>query len=222
MIDPALLRALPLFARVNDRALAALAARATERAYEPGEVMFSAGSVPHALIIVASGRVRVVRGRDGRQHVVHEEGPGGALGEVPVFAGGSYPATAIAAEATHGIHVPAGALVAATREDPEVALVFLRRLAERTRLLVDRIDRLAAQGVRGRLAWVLAERQRAAGPGVPFPLGQTQAELAEELGTVREVLVRELRQLREAGLIEPAGRGRWVVRNLEALEALGR
>lgn len=207
MIAADRLAALPLFAQIDLAALSVLAARTNERRYELGQVLFAAGSTPTGLLIVVTGRVRVVRGRGDRQHVVHEEGPGGALGEVPVFAGGVYPATAIAAEPTTAFHVAADALMAAARKDPAIALVFLRRLAERTRHLVDRVDRLAAQDVRGRLARFLLERQREAGPGAAFRLGQTQGALAEELGTVREVLVRALRQLREAGIVAAEGGG---------------
>ncbi|HEU4699367.1 MAG TPA: Crp/Fnr family transcriptional regulator [Gemmatimonadales bacterium] len=226
MIDPALLRTFPPFARVAPEALAILARGALERRYAPEEVLYTAGSPARGLLLVVAGRVRVVRGRDGRQHLVHDEGPGGALGEVPVFDGGSYPATAIAAEATRCVLLDEAALRAAVRVDPEVAFVFLRRLAARTRHLVDRVDRLAAQDVRGRLARLLLERHREAGAGADagadagFALGRTQLEVAEELGTVREVLVRALRELRAAGLVESAGRGRYRVRDARALAAL--
>jgi DNA-binding FadR family transcriptional regulator len=48
----------------------------------------------------------------------------------------------------------------------------------------------------------------------------TQAALAEELGTVREVAVRALRALRRAGLVEAAGRGRLRVINRTGLRLL--
>jgi hypothetical protein len=44
--------------------------------------------------------------------------------------------------------------------------------------------------------------------------------LAEELGTVKEVIVRELRTLRRLRLIEPMGRGLYRVIDLPALRAL--
>ena len=47
-----------------------------------------------------------------------------------------------------------------------------------------------------------------AGGSGAFTLGATQAEVAEELGTVREVVVKELRALRAAGVLRSAGRGR--------------
>ena len=106
------------------------------------------------------------------------------------------------------------------RSSPETSLLFLHRLGERTRHLVDRIDGLAAQDVNARLARLLQTRQQAVGPGVPFTLGRTQLETAEELGTVREVVVRALRELRQDGIIQSAGRGRYLVRDARRLARL--
>jgi len=50
--------------------------------------------------------------------------------------------------------------------------------------------------------------------------GGTQTEVAEELGTVREVLVRGLRELRDARVIAPAGRGRFRVLDAARLRRL--
>jgi CRP-like cAMP-binding protein len=220
MIDPSVLAGLPLFTNLPPAALAALAHQAIERRYSAGQVLYRAGSTPVGLLVILEGRVRVVRGRSGRQHLVHEERPGGALGEVPVFGGGAYPATAIAADPTRCLLLFTNALLAAARSSPETALVFLQRLGERTRNLVDRVDSLAAQGVNGRLARLLLTRERAVGPGAAFVLGRTQAEVAEQLGTVREVLVRALRALRQAGIIESGGRGRYLVRDTSRLTAI--
>jgi CRP/FNR family transcriptional regulator len=220
MVDPESLRKLPLFASLPPAAAAGLAARAVERRFAPGAVLYTAGSTPAGLLVILEGRVRVVRGRGGRQHLVHEEGPGGALGEVPVFSGGAYPATAIAAEPTRCVLLSTAALQATVRDHPDVAFLFLRRLAERTRLLVDRVDGLAGRDVAGRLARLMLERQRTDGASAGITLGRTQAEVAEALGTVREVVVRALRQLRDDGLIEAAGRGRYRIRDAKALTRL--
>jgi CRP-like cAMP-binding protein len=57
-------------------------------------------------------------------------------------------------------------------------------------------------------------------PGQPvFTPGGTQLQIAEELGTVREGVVRALRELRRAGLIEAAGQGRIRVADAAALRA---
>src|SRR3954463_15698990 len=92
------LAALPLFADAPPRVVAALARRAVEVRYEPGAVLFLSGSRPRGWYVVIEGLVRVVRGSGARQHVIHTEGPGGTLGEVPLFGGETHPATGIAAE----------------------------------------------------------------------------------------------------------------------------
>jgi len=219
MIDPCLLSNVPLFAHLSAELVANLAHRSVERRFAAGQLLYAAGTVPAGLLVVLEGRVRVIRG-NGRQHVIHEEGPGGALGEVPVFDGGTYPATAIAGEPTRCLLLPTEALRSAIRSSPETSLLFLHRLGERTRHLVDRLDGLAVQDVNARLARLLQTRQEAVGPGAPFRLGRTQLETAEELGTVREVVVRTLRELRQQGIIESAGRGRYVVRDDRRLASL--
>ena len=54
----------------------------------------------------------------------------------------------------------------------------------------------------------------------PFSLGMTQNELAVELGTVREVVVRSLRELRESRAIASLGSGRYRVESLETLQKM--
>jgi CRP-like cAMP-binding protein len=104
------------------------------------------------------------------------------------------------------------------RADPEVAWLLLRRLAGRVRTLVEQLDRLAARDVGARLAEYLLARAPEDG-GAALTLGAPQARVAEELGTVREVLVRELRQFRAEGLLRSAGRGRYEIVDRGALEA---
>lgn len=199
----------PLFEGISPAARRELEARAVPRKFRAGEVLFTAGSPARGLFIITAGRVRVLRGADGRASVVHIEGPGGTLGEVPLFDGGGYPATAIAQEDTQCLVITPAVLKAAMALDPGVGWAIARALAARVRDLVQRLDRYAAQNVTERLAgWM---RERAVDGEVT--LGQTQQQLAEELGTVREVLVRSLRELRNRGEIESAGRGRYRVRD---------
>jgi CRP-like cAMP-binding protein len=153
--------------------------------------------------------------------VLHEEGPGGTLGEVPLFERDGYPATAVAAEHTTCLVLGRDAIAAAMRADPELAWRFLARLAARVRTLVERIDGLAARSVPQRLAALLAARHETSGRARdPVSLGGTQQEVAEELGTVREVVVRAVRTLCAAGAIEPLGRGRYRVRDADRLREL--
>lgn len=211
--------ALPLLSGLDPGAVAALLDRGTERRAGRGETLFRAGDPARGLFLIVEGRVRIVRETIGRGQVVHEEGPGGTLGEIPLFTGCPYPATATATESTRCLVFPLVAVRSAVAVDPELAFRLLGTLATRVRGLIDRLDRLVFAGVRARLAaWILERRRTAIGPVVS--LGLSQERLAEELGTVREVVVRELRSLREAGVVRSKGAGRLEVIDPARLEAI--
>jgi CRP/FNR family transcriptional regulator len=207
-----------LFSGISAAGRRELEARGVVRRFKAGEVLFSLGTPARGLFVIVEGRVRVTRGRHGRPHVVHEEGPGGTLGEVPLFDGGGYPATAVAREATRCVVYTPEVIAAAMAADPKVGWAIARALARRVRALVERLDRFAARDITSRLAAVLVERQRS-GRG-DLTLGQTHQQLAEELGTVREVVVRSLRELRRRGAIASAGRGRYRVTDSRLLAAI--
>ncbi len=208
MIEQATLERVPFFGSLNARARRELALRAVLRSFAPEETLWQAGMEAHSLFVVLEGEVRVVRVSKGRQYVIHTEGPGGTLGDVPLFEGATYPATAIAARRTLCIAVSRDAIWSAIKEDPELAFTLLSRLAGRVRHLVDRLDGLVAHNVGARLAAFLLARHQASRSGI-ITLGGTQLAVAEELGTVREVVVRLLRELREAGVIRSLERGRY-------------
>ena len=213
------LDSLPLFAGLAAETRRRLTEGAVARTYAAGTTLFRAGTEPAGVFVVLSGRIRVIRSREGRQYVVHTEGPGGTLAEVPFFEGGLLPATAVAIESSRCLVLARPALRAAMRDDPAVAWLFLHRLSTRVRELVERLDRASTQSIPSRLAAFLLTRG-SVDEAKPFSLGMTQAELAEELGTVREVVVRGLARLRDAGVIAAAGRGRYVITDRASLSEL--
>lgn len=195
---------------LGDRARSALLAAAVERSFATNEVLYLAGSPAQLLYLVVEGRVRLVRESGGRTIYIHDEQRGGCLGEVPLFEGTTYPATAMASEPTRCMVLQRDSILAVVREEPELALAILARLAARVRQLVERIDRNTSRSTLGRLAEHLLARSTAS-RGRAFTLGSSQRQVAEELGTVRELVVRGLRELRDQGAIEALGSGRYVV-----------
>ena len=222
MTPPLAVDATPMFAGLNAAALRTLRARSIERHFAADEVLFIAGAPSRGLFVILEGSVRVVRSRDGRQHVIHLEGPGGTLGEVPLYGGGEYPATAIAATETRCAVIGKETLRTMMVDDPQLSWRLLEKLARRVRGLVERVDALATQDVAARLAAHILARTAAAGGREVATLDGTQADLAEELGTVREVVVRQLRALERDGVMRRLTRGRYEILRLDALrEAAG-
>jgi CRP/FNR family transcriptional regulator, dissimilatory nitrate respiration regulator len=196
-----------------------LAAAAVERRYAPRATLYRAGDPANGLYLVLSGRVRVARETQARTELLHVEEAGGVLGEIPVFGGGEFPATATAATPTRCAHLPLDAVERLLREDAAFARFALRRLAVRARGLLRRIDELTATTVTARVAEYVLARAESAGAS-DFTLGMSQAELAAELGTAREVIVRSLGALVESGALARTGRSRFAVRRPTMLRAL--
>lgn len=207
------------FDTLPEASRARIAGAAIERRYARGATLYRAGDPANGLYFLLSGRVRVSRESHSRTELLHVEEAGGVLGEIPVFGGGDFPATATAAAPTRCAHLPVSAVERLLREDPAFARFALRRLAIRARGLLRRIDDLTASTITARVAgYVLARAEASAGRD--FTLGMSQAELAAELGTAREVIVRSLGALVESGALARTGRSRFTIRRLTTLRAI--
>lgn len=192
------------------------------RTLEAGQTLFEEGAPCTGLFIITAGRVEVrqVSWR-GREQVFHAEGPGATLGEGPLFDGGGYIASAVAAAPTRVLFLARPHVLALCRRHPAVALSVIEALARRVRHFADLVSDLAFRPVRERVAHYLGT---ASGSplvaGTEMTLDLTQAQLAARLGTVRELVARALAQLERAGVISRAGR-RVIIRDPVRLRALG-
>jgi len=220
-----LLRKLPIFSELADDAIARLAERCVQRTVGSGVTLFTAGEDCRGLYIVDAGRVRVFRVSDeGREQVLHIEGPGRPVGELPLFDGGVYPASAVTIEPSTLVFLPRPDFEALYRAHPDMAQAIIRGLGRRLRHLVHVTETLAFRDVAARLAFLIAgyadESGHATEVGVEITLGRTREELAREIGTARESVSRAFRQLQRGGLILPLDRGRIVIPNVETLRSL--
>ena len=105
---------------------------------------------------------------------------------------------------------------------PQVALKVLRVVGARLRRLVGIIEELSFTTVRHRLASFLmrlAQKEgKASAAGVEITLPASNQELASHIGTVRELVSRNLSRLQAEGMLKIDGRT-VTISNLKALEA---
>lgn len=190
--------------RGEDRA--ALAACAEVRPLAKGERAFEEDHPPEGVFLILSGRMHLVRSSaSGREQVLHEEGPGVTLGEVPVFDGGGYVGSAVAAEESVLLFVPRAPLLASIARNPESAAQVIAVLARRVRKFAALVEDLSLRDVTQRTArYLLREAGRAGTSSLVLP--DTRDVLAARIGTVREQVSRTLSQFRRDGLIELDGR----------------
>ncbi|HYL64662.1 MAG TPA: Crp/Fnr family transcriptional regulator [Candidatus Methylomirabilis sp.] len=207
----AILRKTPLFASLTDDELQALAARATRRRYQKDEQLFAEGDPCTGLYLVAAGKIRIFKlSPSGREQILAVEGPGSSFAELPVFDGGNYPAAASAMEDTEALFISRKDFQGFCREHPDVALKVIAVVGARLRRLVGIIEELSFTTVRQRLIALILRLALAEGirskEGIHIELTKTHQDLAAELGTVRELVSRNLSRLQAEGFLDVEGR----------------
>jgi CRP/FNR family transcriptional regulator len=218
------LQSAPLLSGLSDEEVRALAARSMRKLFKAGELLFSEGEPCRGLHIVASGKVRIFKSSaGGREQVLAVNQPGESVAELPVFDGGAYPASAIAIEETQIAFIAQRDFHSYCLEHPQVALKVLSVAGARLRRLVEIIEELSFTTVRQRLVVLLVKLAQTEGAetgrGIEFQLPSTHQELANQLGTVRELISRNLMRLQAEGLLEVEAR-RIVVKDMKGLSAL--
>ena len=212
-----------VFSGLTEAELQFLAERAVTRQFAPGEVVFVEGEPCAGLYIVERGNIRIFKSSaGGREQVLSIDGEGSSVAEVPVFDGGNYPASGAAVDHLTLLFVGKQDFQALCLAHPEVALKVLRVVGARLRRLVGIIEELSFTTVRHRLANYLLRLAQKSGTqtkeGVEFALPITNQELAAQIGTVRELVSRNLSRLQAEGMLKIDGRNILIV-NMKALEA---
>ncbi len=211
-----------LFTGLSETELNFLAQRAVPRKFSAGEIVFNEGDACAGMYVVQSGSVRIFKtSAGGREQVLSIDGPGGSIAELPVFDGGNYPASVSAIEDATLLFISKQDFHALCLAHPQVALKVLRVVGARLRRLVGIIEELSFTTVRHRLAAFLARMARHEGTkvsgGIEITLPSSNQELASQIGTVRELVSRNLSRLQAAGIIRMDGRN-VTVQNMRALE----
>ncbi|MGH9718542.1 MAG: Crp/Fnr family transcriptional regulator [Candidatus Acidiferrales bacterium] len=191
--------------------MTALHTHVSKRRFQRGELLFNEGDPCSGLFLVASGKVRIFKlSPAGREQVLAVEGPGSSFAELPVFDGGRYPASASALEDAEVLFISRKDFQNYCREHPEVALKVLAVIGVRLRRLVGIIEDLSFTTVRQRLISVLVRLAQESGSstteGIRVELTKSHQELAAELGTVRELVSRNLGRLQAEGFVDVDGR----------------
>lgn len=203
------------FRRLEPAELDALATIAISKSYEKGETLFHEGTPCVGIHVIAQGAVKILKTTPaGRQIVLAGERAPATVAEVPVFDGGDYPATVVAVQPTESLLILRADFHALCRRNPELPLRFLEIFGKRLRTLVNLVERITFGNLRQRLAQSLLDFAELAGANT-FAMPETQEQLAVRLGTVREVVSRNLSRFQTEGLI------RLVRRDVEIIDKQG-
>jgi CRP-like cAMP-binding protein len=219
----AALRRVPFFAILPVEELQSLARHCVVRELPKDAVLFSEGDACTGLLIVQSGTVKLLKmAENGREQVLAVERAGSTVGELALFDGGNFPASAVAVEDSTLLLLPQREFLDLCRSNSEVAFAVIRTLASRFRYLTSLVEELSLKEVSHRLARFLRDRALRFGArtrrGVEFPLEETNQQIGAEIGTVGDLVSRNLRRFVDRGIIKMERR-KVIVLDLDELEA---
>ncbi len=197
----------PIFSGLDEAELEEVAQFVVERRLKGDTVIFHENDPAAAFYMVKKGRVKIYKlSREGREQILAVLGDGQIFGDVPVFDGGPYPATAATMEESEIFLFRRDDFHQLLRQHPEIALKVIKVLGQRLRQSMELVRDLAFKQVPHRLAGLLLklarEQNEEVRDGTILDLAMSRQELADMIGTSRETITRELKKMERAGLIE--------------------
>ncbi len=218
----ATLRRVPFFAVLGNDELGRLASHCVVRHLRKEELLFAEGDRCEGMYVVQSGAIKVFKmAETGREQVLVIERAGSTVGELPVFDGGNLPASAAAIEDSSLLFLPKREFLSLCQQNSEVAFAVIRSLAWRFRYMTSLVEELSLKEVSHRLARFLRDRALSVGvrtrQGVEFPLEETNQQIAAEIGTVRDLVSRNLRRFVDRKIIKMERR-KVIILNMADLE----
>jgi len=210
-----ILRGTDLFGSVPAEDLEAVAAASRLRVFRRGQVVFTAGDPGDTVIVVVSGRVKVVvRSADGGELTLAVVQPGGVFGELVAADGGPRSADAETLEECRLILIPREMVQDICARVPAAAQALMSSIAATLRRLTEAASDLVFLDLPRRVAKVLLSQPRDE-DGI-IRLKMSQEQLAHKAAGSRQSVNAALRGFDRRGWIEVHDRA-VTVKNAAAL-----
>ena len=204
-------RRAPLFTALDDAAAASLRASMDTVKIAKGSILFKEGDDGEHLYVIVEGKIKLgTSSGDGRENLLSILGPGEMFGELSLFDPGPRTSSATAVTDAKVLSLSHGKVIPWLKQNPDVALQLLARLAQRLRRTNEAVGDLVFSDVPGRVAKALIDlgdrfgKTNAEGLLVNHDL--TQEELAQLVGASRETVNKALADFAGRGWLKLDGR----------------
>ena len=183
-----------------------LAQRARVTRYARGETIYRRGDAGDTMMVIMSGRVKITNvTAEAKEVILNFLGRGDVNGEIAVLDGRERTANAVALEDTEALVLYRRDLLPVLMADPQSMLEVITILCDKIRTTSALVEDNSLQ-MQGRTASGLHrladQHGRKTPSGVMIDLKLSQRDLGSYLGLSRENVSRQLKDLREAGLIK--------------------
>jgi CRP/FNR family transcriptional regulator, cyclic AMP receptor protein len=193
-----------------------LAHAGTQRVYKKGSIILSEGDNGDTMLVLLAGTVRVF-GTDGQEREVTYgtiDAPD-YFGEMSLD-GGARSASVEALTTCTCAVLTRERVRALLATSPELAFELITKIATRARAATHTVRNMALLDAYGRLVQTLQDMAESANElnERRIPPRTTHAQLAQRIGTSREMVSKLLRDLEKGGYMRSDGRVMWIMKKL--------
>lgn len=225
-IEDEVVRKAPLFTALDDAAAVSLRVSMDSVKINKGAILFKEGDSGEHVYVIVEGKLKLgTSSGDGRENLLSILGPGEMFGELSLFDPGPRTSTATAVTDARLLSLSHAKLIPWLRENPDVSLQLLARLAQRLRRTNEAVGDLVFSDVPGRVAKALIDLGERFGKQTPEGLfvqhELTQEELAQLVGASRETVNKALADFAGRGWLRLDGRA-VLITDLERLTKRGK
>ena len=197
------LQNIELFEGLSEEDLATLEKLTVTRSYPKNTVLINEGDQANAMYFIDNGKVRVYVSDDqGKEFILNTMGEGEYFGELSLLDDEKRSASVITTEKSAFSIIYKDDITDAIVNNPTLALSLLKNLTSRVRQLTDNIKTLALQDVYGRIRKTLMSLAEDEGDIQVVTEKLTQQDIANRIGSSREMVARILKDLQIGGYIE--------------------
>jgi CRP/FNR family transcriptional regulator len=206
----------PIFSNLTNDEMMEIALITTDRTYEKGAMVYTAGDVGEKLYVIHKGRVKISRiAANGKEQVIRVLGPGEFMGELSLFSPLPMTDNAEVLEKSTMCIIEGKRLKGIMGKYPTIAFKVMEELSQRLEKAENLIEDINLNSVETRLAQILIKM---ADDKNEVLLNMKKGDFASQIGMSQETLSRKLTSFQEKGLIKQIGNRRIVLLDKDRLE----
>lgn len=208
----------PIFNDLTYEEMMEVASITTDKIFEKGELIYTAGDKGEKLYVIHEGKVKITRiSEAGKEQVIRVLEPGEFLGELSLFNLEPVTDNAEVLERTNLCIINGDDLKQIMVKYPAITWKIMKELSNRLSKAEALIQDISIHSVEKRLASTLISMSNDQGE---VRLKMSKKDLASHIGMSQETLSRKLTIFQEIGLIKLEGHRNINITNLEGLEEI--
>jgi CRP/FNR family cyclic AMP-dependent transcriptional regulator len=194
---------LALFSSLDSNELESLSARAVTRTYRKNTIVINEGEVGDSMYVVLSGQLKAFLSEDeGKEFIINTIGPGEYFGEMSLFDASQRSASVITTETTQLLVISKASFDDCMSRHPSIAHHIIKGLISKLRISTENVRSLALMDVYGRVAHLLLRLAEEVDGKLVVKEKLTQQDIADRVGSSREMVSRILKDLKIGNYIE--------------------